>query len=132
MAEEDDLEEIRVHERVWQGLHDKATAALDAFGKKDYLGKADYWIVDDDWGLDFLRVEVQNLQMLRPVVIGALQRILAGYPGWHVAVRIDVPGKEKSWPLMGLLVFQDRVIDHLKRDFLPEEFRGIDFSNIGK
>ena len=118
------------HARIWQRLHDKATEVLDAFGKKDCLGQADYWIVDDDWGLDFIRVEVQNLQLLRPVVVGKLRHILADSPGWHIAVRVDVPGKEKTWPLMGILIFRGRVIDHLKRDYLPAEFRHISYERI--
>lgn len=113
------------HERIWQSLHDKATEVLDAFGKKDYRGRADYWIVDDDWGLDFVRVEAQNLQMLHPVVVDRLKQILVDFPGWHIAVRVDLPGKEESRPLMGILIFRDRVIDHLKREYLPTEFQSL-------
>lgn len=111
------------HDRVWRSLHDRASEVLDAFGKKECRGRADYWIVDDDWGLDFIRVEAQNLQLLRPVVVGKLKQLLADFPGWHIAVRVDVPGMEKTWPLMGILIFRGRVIDHLKRDYLPEECR---------
>jgi hypothetical protein len=119
-----------VHELVWRSLHDKASEVLDAFGKKDCLGQADYWIVDDDWGLDFIRVEAQNLQLFRPVVVGKLKRILADFPGWHIALRVDVPGKEESWPLMGILIFRGRVIDHLKREALPAEFRQISYEGL--
>ena len=118
------------HQLVWRDLHDKASEVLDAFGKKDHLGQADYWIVDDDWGLDFIRVEVQNLQLLRPVVVGKLKHILADSPGWHIAVRVDVPGREKTWPLIGILIFRGRVIDHLKREYLPAEFRNISYEGI--
>ena len=118
------------HERIWQSLHDKATEVLNGFGKKDYRGRADYWIVDDDWGLDFIRVEAQNLQMLRPVVVDRLQRIIVDFPGWHIAIRVDVPGTEKTWPLMGILIFRDRVIDHLKREYLPAEFRQITYEGL--
>src|SRR4051812_30491508 len=107
MSESDHLDRIRAHERVWQALHDRATEILDAFGTKDYCGRADYWIVDDDWGLDFIRVEVQNLQLFRTVVIQRLKQSLAAFPGWHIAVRVDVPGTEESWPLMGILIFGD-------------------------
>lgn len=123
MSESERVDEIRAHERIWQRLHDRATRVLDAFGKKDYRGRADYWIVDDDWGLNFIRVEAQNLQMFRPVVIENLKQVLVDFPGWHIAVRVDVRGKEDAWPLMGLLIFPDHVIDHLKREYLPEEFR---------
>ncbi len=118
------------HQLVWRDLHDKASEVLDAFGKKDCLGKADYWIVDDDWGLDFIRVEVQNLQLLARAVVGKLKHILADFPGWHIAVRVDVPGKEKNWPLMGILIFRGRVIDRLKREYLPAEFRHISYEGM--
>jgi hypothetical protein len=118
------------HQLVWRDLHDKASQVLDAFGKKDCLGQADYWIVDDDWGLDFIRIEVQNLQLLARAVVGKLKHILADSPGWHIAVRVDVPGKEKTWPLMGILIFRGRVIDHLKREYLPAEFRHIRYEGI--
>jgi len=52
-----------------------------------------------------------------------LKQILADFPDWHIAVRVDVPGTEEAWPLMGILIFRDRVIDHLKREYLPAEFR---------
>jgi hypothetical protein len=122
-------DEIFLHGRVWRHLHDKASEVLDGFGKKDCFGRADYWIVDDDWGFDFIRVEVQNLQLMRPAVIGRLQQLLADFPEWQIAVRVDVPGKEESWPLMGLLVRHDRVIDHLKRDVLPEEYRSLSYDS---
>jgi hypothetical protein len=118
------------HERIWQSLHDKATEVLDAFGKKDYRGRADYWIVDDDWGLDFIRIEAQNLQMLSPVVVARLKQVLVDFPGWHIAVRVDVPGTEEAWPLMGILIFRDHVIDHLKREYLPAEFQQITYEGI--
>jgi hypothetical protein len=130
MTESDDLERIRAHEGIWQSLHDKATEVLDTFGTKDYRGRADYWIVDDDWGLDFIRVEVQNLQMFRPAVIEKLKRILLDFPGWHIAVRVAGHGEQKSWPLMGILIFGDRVIDHLKREYLPAEFRKLTYDGL--
>jgi hypothetical protein len=129
VGQSDDHDE-HAHERIWQSLHDKATEVLDAFGKKDYRGRADYWIVDDDWGLDLIRVEAQNLQMLRPVVVDRLKQILVDFPGWHIAVRVDVPGTEGAFPLMGILIFRDRVIDHLKREYLPAEFRQITYEGL--
>src|SRR3954463_2197542 len=130
MSESERVDEIRAHERIWQRLHDRATQVLDAFGTKDYRGRADYWIVDDDWGLDFIRVEAQNLRMLRPVVVGKLKQILGDFPGWHIALRVDLPGTEEAWPLMGILIFRGRVVDHLKREVLPAEFRQITYEGL--
>ncbi|HEU0083093.1 MAG TPA: hypothetical protein VFQ87_09490 [Bradyrhizobium sp.] len=57
-------------------------------------------------------------------MVRRLQRIFREYPGWHIAMRVDVRGREKAWPLMGLLIFRGRMIDYLKREVLPEECRG--------
>jgi hypothetical protein len=44
MSDSEHIKEILAHERIWQSLNDKATEALDAFGTKDYRGRADYWM----------------------------------------------------------------------------------------
>lgn len=128
MSEEYDLGAIRAHERVWQGLHDKATEVLNAFGKKDYRGRADYWIVDDDWGSDVLQLEFQNLKMLKLPIIRLLQGLLADYPEWMMTIHVQSP--EESAPGMGLIIYPDEVVDELRRDFLPEEFRNVIFGTI--
>lgn len=130
MTEETDLEAINAHERVWQGLHDKATEVLNAFGTKDYRGRADYWIVDDDWGSDLLQLEFQNLKMLRPSIIKALQGLLVDYPEWMVTIHVQSP--QENAPGMGLIIYPDEVVDELRRDFLPEEFRDVTFGAINK
>ena len=130
MSEEYDIEAIRAHERVWQTLHDKATGVLNAIGKKDYRGRADYWIVDDDWGSDLLQLEFQNLKMLRPSIIKLLQGLLADYPEWMMTIHVQSP--QENAPGMGLIVYRDEVVDELQRDFLPEEFRSVIFGTSAK
>jgi len=116
------LEEMRAHERVWRGLYDRAAAALEPFAQMDSFGKADYWIVEDDWGPDLLQVEVFDLRMLRRDAIGALKRVLDDYPGWQIVVRVFARGGAAPLPAMGLLITDGRVVDGLKREYLPEEF----------
>jgi hypothetical protein len=130
MGERENLDRIRAHERIWQSVHDKATAALDAFGTKDYRGRADYWIVDDDWGPDLLQVEINNLRMLQRDAIGALKRVLDDYPGWQIIVRVFARKMEAPLPPMGLLISDGRVIDHLHREHLPPEFRQLTYEGI--
>jgi hypothetical protein len=110
-------------ERDWQILHDRITATLDRFGQKNAFGKGDYWLVDDNWGRFQQQLEFQNLNLLQPHIIKALQELLAGYPDWEITVRIDVPGKEKIWPGMGIIIYNDEIIDELQRQYFPEEFR---------
>ena len=118
------------HERIWQSLHDKATAALDAFGTKDYRGRADYWIVDDDWGPDLLQVEIKNPRMLQRDAIGALKRVLDDFPGWQIIVRVFARKGESPLPEMVLLISDGRVFDYLNRDHLPAEFRQLSYESL--
>jgi hypothetical protein len=130
MSESEQVREIRAHQRIWQSVHDKATAALDAFGTKDYRGRADYWIVDDDWGPDLLQVEINNPRMLRRDAIGALKRVLDVYPQWQIIVRVFSRKDEAALPPMGLLISDGRVFDHLNRDYLPAEFRHLTYEGL--
>jgi hypothetical protein len=33
--------------------------------------------------------------------------------------------KEDVWPVMGVIIYHDEIVDELLRDFLPPEFRGL-------
>lgn len=124
MSSENEL----VQEAEWSRLHNLITEALDQFGKKNAFREGDYWLLDDNWGWRRHQLEVQNLELLRPHVIKALQALLADFPNWDMTVRVDVPGKEKVWPGMGVIIYPDQIVDELQRDFLPPEFRGIHYS----
>src|SRR4051812_6425808 len=130
MSDSKHRNEILVHERIWQSLNDKATEALNAFGTKDYRGRADYWIVDDDWGPDLLQVEVKNPRLLQRDAIGALKRVLDDYPGWQIAVQVFAPQNEPPLPPMGLVISDGRVLDDLKRDYLPPEFQQLTYEAL--
>ncbi len=112
-------------ETEWQILHDLITEALDRYGKKDAFGRGDYWLVDEDLGAYRHKLEVQNLDLFHPNIIKSLQSLLVGYPDWEIMFRVDVIGKEKEWPAMGLVIHDDGIIDDLRREFLPEKFRSI-------
>lgn len=60
---------------------------------------------------------------MQPHIVKSLQALLADYPEWEITVRVDVPGKEKSWPGMGPIIACDEIIDELRREYLPPEFR---------
>jgi hypothetical protein len=111
--------------KEWKILQARITQTLDRFGRKDPLGKADYWLVDENWGQFRQKLEVQNLNFLRPDIIRSLQACLAGYPDWEIMFRVDIIGKEREWPAMGIIIHDDEIIDDLKREYLPEEFRNI-------
>lgn len=114
--------EEAVQERDWQVLHDRVTSILNCYGIKDAFRKGDYWLLDDNWGWEVQQLEFQNLDLFGPDIIELLQEVLAGYPKWSITVRVDVVGKEKEWPGMGLIIHPDEIIDELQREFLPPEF----------
>jgi hypothetical protein len=116
--------------RDWQILHDAITRVLDRYGRKNAFGKGDYWLVDDNYGPRRHRLEFQNLDLFRTDILQQLQAVLAGYPDWRITIQVDVPGTEKIWPGMGLIVYENEIIDELQRDFLPERFRHTIFGTI--
>jgi hypothetical protein len=122
--------DIRKHDLVrqeaeWTVLHDRIGDVLDQCGKRDAFGRGDYWLVDENLGVYRHKLEVQNLNLLQPHIIKSLQVLLQGYPDWEIMFRVDVPGKEKEWPAMGVIIHDDEIIDDLQREFLPEPFRSI-------
>jgi hypothetical protein len=123
-------EKEAIQEAQWQALHDRITEVLDQFGSKNPFRKGDYWLVDDNWGWYRHQLEFQNLSLLQPHIIKSLQALLADYPNWDITVRIDVPGKENTWPGMGLIIYHDEIVDELQREFLPEEIRKFSYGQI--
>jgi hypothetical protein len=112
-------------EREWRVLQDRIIGLLQRFGRRDAFGKGDYWLLDENWGRYRQELEFQNLNLLRPNVIKSLQDLLSDLPNWYITARVDVPGKEKAWPGMGVIIYHDEIVDELLRDYLPPEFRSI-------
>lgn len=116
--------------REWQSLNDLVTEILDRHGVKDAFGDGDYWLLDDDLGRTVKQVEFQNLDLFKPEIIRELQETLARYPKWSITIRVDVVGKEKEWPGMGIIIYPDEIVDELQRDYLPHRFRNLIFGTI--
>jgi hypothetical protein len=116
-------EDESIQDREWQLLHDRITETLDHFGRKDAFGDGDYWLVDDNWGWRQQKLEIQNLALFEPRIIKMLQALLADFPKWRIAMQVAVVGREKTWPGMGIFIYNDQIADELQRDYLPVEFR---------
>ena len=130
MTESEDLEEIYAHERIWRSLYDRAKVELDRFSQQRDGGRLGYWIIPDDWGPDFLQIEVTDLRLLQRDAVGALKRVLDDFPGWQIALFIFAVDGEPPLPRMGLLISDGRVYDDLKREYLPEDVRHITYEGI--
>jgi hypothetical protein len=123
------IDRDELQEREWSALYQRIDDLLGRFGTKDAFRGGDYWIRDDNWGVHEHSVEIQNLALLDPVIVESLREVMVAFPDWEVVVSLDVPGTEDRWPRMGVVVLPDRIIDGLRRDYLPERFRTMFYRN---
>lgn len=115
--------------RIWSELRDRTIVYLESFGNSfGPFTDTDFWVVDDDLDLYLLQVEVGVLELLRPDVIHGLRDILADYPEFGMAIRVNFHGKGgETWPAMGITIYRGEIVDGLKRDYLPAEFRSLSY-----
>jgi hypothetical protein len=113
------------HDRVWDMVYGRMLSFLQAYGKNDPFGKGQYFVIDDDYGPDFNKIEVHDLRMLAPDVISGLRSLLADLPPWSITVAIDVDNLDPKRPMMGLTIRKHEIIDGLDRRYLPPEFANL-------
>jgi hypothetical protein len=120
-------------EKEWVLIYRDIKRMLEPYGKEDAFGKGDYLLVDDNWGNHQQKLEVQNLNLIRPRIVELLQSILAPYPDWEIVIGIDAPERKAGWPPMGLTVRSHEIIDGLQRQYLPAEFQTLKYkgSRVG-
>ena len=119
--------EDTAQEKVWAALYDRISAVLSRFGTEDHYGGGDYLVVDDNYGHRRHTIEIHKLRMLDPTLVRMLRALLAELPDWEVVIAVDVPGTEKSWPRMGVVIRKNEVVDGLQRGHFPPEFQKIEF-----
>lgn len=124
MSTPDEKEAARA--RQWTLLYDQIRNVLHKFGRESHLGEADFYLVEDDWGVKQHKVEIQNLELFHPRVIEALQRRLTAFPDWSIVVSVSVPD-QFAWPAMGLVVKAHEIIDGLHRHYFPEPIRNFQY-----
>jgi hypothetical protein len=122
--DQDSSEEDRQHEIIWRKLFDETELLLKDFAHQGLIGSDDYWLVDEDWGWDVLQIELP-LSLAWPPIAKKLQLILARYADWRITIRLA--DRPEGWPGMGIVISQDKIIDDLKREYFPAEFRSITF-----
>jgi len=118
---------IDKQERDWELIYGEISRTLERFGKEDAFGKGDYWLVDDNWGNHQQKIEVQNLNLIKPQIVKLLQKILAPYQDWEIVVAIDVLDHKTDWPAMGLVIRSNEIIDGLQRQYFPTEFQNFEY-----
>jgi hypothetical protein len=107
-------------ELTWEQLYESVRSLLARYGTEEATGRGDYLIVDDNYGWQRIQIIVQRLKMFRPEIVTNLRALLADLPDWEITMAVDVIGKEKEWPRMGLTIRKHEVIDGLQRNLLPE------------
>jgi hypothetical protein len=114
--------ELRAQQdREWAIRYDQIKSVLLQHGEADDgAEQKDFLLVDDNLGLYRHRVETNKLQLVQPVVVKSLQKLLMGYPNWEIVVAL---GREFG----GLVIHDDEIIDGLRRENLPEEFKMIEY-----
>ena len=110
-------------ETKWLVLYKRLLSYLGKFGRDDAFGKGDFWVRDEQWGAIEHVVLIFNLDLLAVPIISKIQQFLADLPEWTVLLVIDVVGKEKEWPRMGVTVRQHEILDDLARSYLPERLQ---------
>lgn len=110
-------------EDAWEYFYQQVCNVLRTFGTEDHFGRADYLVVDDNYGWPETHIEIHNLQMIAPRIVAQLQSLLAKNRGWQISVAVNVPGTKPAWPVMGLTIRADEIVDGLQRQYLPEPYR---------
>ena len=120
-------------ETEWEIIYREIKRVLEPYGKEDAFGEGDYLLVDDNWGNHQQKLEVQNLNIIKPEIVESLQRILVPYPDWEIVIGIDAREQKAGWPPMGLTVRSREIIDGLQRQDLPAEFQALKYkgSRVG-
>jgi hypothetical protein len=117
MASELDAEQ----DREWAMLYDQIKSVLLQYGEEDDGGEQkDFLLVNDNLGLYRHRIETNKLELLRPVVVKSLQKLLIGYSNWEIVVAFG-----RSFG--GLVIRDDEIMDGLRRENLPMEFQTIEY-----
>ena len=120
-------EKYTKQERAWGTLYDRIQSILRPIAVEEFRGRADYWLLDDNWGPTQHKLYVNNLKLLAPEIIKQLQNCLKGHPDWEIVVAVAVPGAGKSWPNMGLFIRPHEIVEDLQRQYFPPEFQHIQY-----
>ena len=123
-----DAERQRYQEQaaVFRRLYEAVENLLGRFGRPDYLPsqpRGDFQVHGDYSGYPQVVVFVDNLEMLRPNIVAALQCLIKDYPGWQIEVTVALRDHDDDWPDMGLYIRPNEIIDALQRRYFPKEFQ---------
>jgi hypothetical protein len=112
---------------VFERLCDLVENVLERFGRPDYLPDrphGDFQVHCDYSEYPQVVVFVDNLKLLLPPVVGALQQLVKEFPGWHIDLMVTTRDHD-DWPNMGISIRANEIIDDLQRQYFPKEFQDL-------
>jgi hypothetical protein len=112
---------------IFEQLQDRVEKLLERFGRPDYLPgqrHGDFQVHCDYSEYPQVVVFVDNLKLLLPAVVDAIQQLVKEYPGWHIDLRVTTRGHE-DWPNMGISIRANEIVDDLHREYFPKEFQNL-------
>jgi len=83
-------------------------------------------LLDENWGNYQHKIETNKWEIIRPSVIKSLQELLIKYQNWEIVIAIGNSENTEQRP-MGLVIRDDEIIDGLQRQYLPKEFRNLEY-----
>lgn len=112
---------------VFEDLQDRVDKLLENFGRPDFLpGQpyGDYQVHGDYSEYPQVVVFVENLKLLQPPVVQALQQLVKGFQGWRIDLMVTLRGHD-DWPNMGISIRANEIVDDLQREYFPKEFQNL-------
>lgn len=111
-APDDDYEQV---DPGWQRLYKALVLTCKWFGDGNAFGRADFWVVDDDYGCHNQKLCVSSLTFLTPEVVQAIQQCIrqAGAPGAQVMIQLELQGHVvDQLPPEGLIVTAHEIAEY--------------------
>jgi hypothetical protein len=98
----------------WTDLYQQLRTLLSAHGTESPFGRADFWLVDDNWGANLHKVSVFNIAFLTPELAKNVQELVArpAFENWGVmfALELEHEGQPvRTVPPEGIVVYADRI-----------------------
>lgn len=115
---------------VFERLREEVDKLLENFGRRDFQPgrpRGDFSVHGDYSEYPQVVVFVHNLELLRQQVVGALQQLLKQFPGWQIDLMIGLWDHLKDWPVMGISVHTNEIVDDLQRQYFPKEYQELTY-----
>ncbi|HKC45205.1 MAG TPA: hypothetical protein VKC64_15360 [Burkholderiales bacterium] len=109
--------------RQWGELYAQLKSLLLSHGKESPFGRADFWLIDDNWGGNLHKVSVFDIGFLTPEFVEKVQNLLRRPPfeNWGVmfALELEHHGEPvRTIPPGGIVVYVDRIDETWDRERL--------------